>query len=167
MSLRNWYNCGTKHFHLTSVVRWKWKNQLHWVIKPVPHDLVRRIRLWRIKISGTWFEYLYWRISKIFFRYLFSCMGTYMIDWVGRTGSCHVLVCDRLSNWLLPVWGHVIRMKTSCRMTGSCHRLVCDGLPHELLPVSSWRRATTKVWAREAGREGESGLVRVCVCACV
>jgi len=55
MPLRNWYNCSTKHFHLTSVVRWKWKNQLDWVIKPVPHDLVRRIRFWRIKISGTWF----------------------------------------------------------------------------------------------------------------
>ena len=49
------FNCGTDHFHLTSVVRWKWKNQLDWVIKPVPHDLVRRIRFWRIKISGTWF----------------------------------------------------------------------------------------------------------------
>jgi len=55
MPLRNWYNCGTNHFHLTSVVRCKWKNQLYWVIKPVPHDLVRRIRFWRIKISGTWF----------------------------------------------------------------------------------------------------------------
>ena len=54
-ALRNWYNCGTNHFHLTSVVRWKWKNQLDWVIQPVPHDLVRRIRFWRIKISGTWF----------------------------------------------------------------------------------------------------------------
>ena len=31
------------------------KNQLDWVIKPVPHDLVRRIRFWRTKISGTWF----------------------------------------------------------------------------------------------------------------
>ena len=55
MPLRNWYNCGTNHFHLTSVVGWKWKYQLDWVIKPVPHDLVRRIRFWRIKISGTWY----------------------------------------------------------------------------------------------------------------
>jgi len=37
------------------MVSWKWKNQLEWVIKPVPHDLVRRIRFWRIKISGRWF----------------------------------------------------------------------------------------------------------------
>jgi len=55
MPLRNWYKCSTKHFQLTSMVKWKWKNQLDWVIKPVPHDLVRRIRFWRIKISGTWF----------------------------------------------------------------------------------------------------------------
>ena len=38
-----WY----KHFHQTIVVRWKWKPQLDGVIKPVPHDLVRRIRFWR------------------------------------------------------------------------------------------------------------------------
>ena len=29
-----------KHFKVTSVVWWKWKTQLDWVIKPVPHDLV-------------------------------------------------------------------------------------------------------------------------------
>ena len=51
MSLRNWYNCGTKHFHQTSVVWWNLKRntQLDWLIKPVLHDLVRRIRFWRIK----------------------------------------------------------------------------------------------------------------------
>jgi len=84
MPLRNWYNCGTKHFHQTSVVWWKWKTQLDWVIKPVPHDLVWRIRFWRKKISGTWFKYLYWTISKILFWNLFICKETYMIDWVGR-----------------------------------------------------------------------------------
>ena len=31
------------------------KKPTNWVIKPVPHDLVRRIRFWRIQISGTWF----------------------------------------------------------------------------------------------------------------
>ena len=31
----------------------KWPTD--WVIKPVPHDIVRRIRFWEIKISGTWF----------------------------------------------------------------------------------------------------------------
>ena len=31
------------------------KNPTRWVIKPVPHELVRRIRFWRIKVSGTWF----------------------------------------------------------------------------------------------------------------
>ena len=84
MPLRNWYNCGTKHFHQTSVVWWKWKPQLNWVIKPVPHDLVRRIRFWRIKSPEHDFKYLYWAISKIRFWNLFTCMGTYMIDWVGR-----------------------------------------------------------------------------------
>ena len=29
------------------------KTQLDGVIKPVPHDLARKIRFWRIKISGT------------------------------------------------------------------------------------------------------------------
>ena len=28
VALRNWYNCGTKHFQLTMVVRWKRKTQL-------------------------------------------------------------------------------------------------------------------------------------------
>jgi len=55
MPLRNWYNCGTNHFHQTSVVWGKWKTQPDWVIKAVTHDLVRRIRFLRMKISGTWF----------------------------------------------------------------------------------------------------------------
>ena len=45
----------SNHFQQTSVVWWKSKTQLGWVIKPVPHNLVRRIRFWRKKISGTWF----------------------------------------------------------------------------------------------------------------
>ena len=47
--LRSWYLSGTKHFRPTILVVPKWKGQLGWVIKPVPHDLVRRIRFWRIK----------------------------------------------------------------------------------------------------------------------
>jgi len=65
MPLRNWYNCGTNHFHLTGVVWWKWRTQPDWVIKPVTHDLVRRIRFWRIKIAEHDFKYLYWTISKM------------------------------------------------------------------------------------------------------
>jgi len=53
--LGNWYNCGTNHFHQTSVILWNWKAQPDWVMNPVTHDFVRRIRFWRIKISGTWF----------------------------------------------------------------------------------------------------------------
>ena len=30
------------------------------------------------------FKYLYWTMSKIKFWNLFTCKGTYMIDWVGR-----------------------------------------------------------------------------------
>ena len=55
MPFQNWYTANTNHFHLTDSVRWKWKTQPDWVINPVTHDLVRRIRFWRKKISGTWF----------------------------------------------------------------------------------------------------------------
>jgi len=55
MPFRNWYTANTNHFHLTDSVGWKWKTQPDWVIKPITHDLVRRIRFWRLKISGTWF----------------------------------------------------------------------------------------------------------------
>ena len=47
-------------------------------------DLVRRIRLWRIKLSEKWFKYLYWTMSKIFSVNLFTCKWTWMNDWVGR-----------------------------------------------------------------------------------
>jgi len=77
--LRNWYNCCTKHFPQTSVVWWKQKAKLDWVINPVPHDLVRRIRFWRIKSPEHDFTYLYWTIRKIPFWFLFTCKGTYKI----------------------------------------------------------------------------------------
>ena len=35
------------------MVRRKWKTRLDWVIKPVLHDLVRRLRFWRIKSGKT------------------------------------------------------------------------------------------------------------------
>jgi len=55
MPFQNWYTANTNHFRLTDSVRWKSETQLGWVINPVPHNLVRRIRFWRIKMSGTWF----------------------------------------------------------------------------------------------------------------
>ena len=55
MHLRNWYIFGTNHFKMISDVRQKWKNQLGWLINPVRHDLVRRMRFWRPKICRTWF----------------------------------------------------------------------------------------------------------------
>jgi len=84
-ALRSWYLCGAKHFHPTMMVGWKWKPQLDWVIKQVPHDLVRRIRFWRIKSTEQDFTYLYWTISKIIFWNLFTGKGSQIIDWVGRT----------------------------------------------------------------------------------
>jgi len=45
-----------KSFPADRSVRRTSKNQLGWVINPVPHNLVRRIRFWRIKISSTWFN---------------------------------------------------------------------------------------------------------------
>jgi len=55
MPFPNWYTANTNDFHLTDSVMWKSKNQLGWVINTVPHNIVRRIRFWRTKISGTWF----------------------------------------------------------------------------------------------------------------
>jgi len=51
---------------------------------PVPHNLVRMTRFWRIKSLEQDFKYLYWTISQIKFWNLFTCKGTYIIDWVGR-----------------------------------------------------------------------------------
>ena len=52
MPFQNWYTANTNHFPPTDSVRWKFKKQQGSVINPVPHNLVRRIRFWRIKISG-------------------------------------------------------------------------------------------------------------------
>jgi len=57
MPVQNWYTANTNHFHLTDSVRWKSTRQLYWVINPVPHDLVRRIRFWRIKSPEQDFKY--------------------------------------------------------------------------------------------------------------
>ena len=45
---------------------------------------VSRAPLWIMKL---YFRYLYWTITKILFWNLFTCKGTYMIDWVGRSAS--------------------------------------------------------------------------------
>jgi len=74
------------------LIWWKWKTQLDWVIKPVPHDLVLRIRFWGIKSPEQEFKYLYWTIRKILSWNLFTCKGTWMIDWVGWV-CVYVCVC--------------------------------------------------------------------------
>jgi len=61
-----WYHSGTKHFHPTILVGWKRKSQLRWVIKPVPHNIVQRIRFWKIKSSEHDLKYLYWTFRKLF-----------------------------------------------------------------------------------------------------
>jgi len=40
MPRRSWSNCGTKVSASQISVSRKWKTQLDWVIKPVPHDLM-------------------------------------------------------------------------------------------------------------------------------
>ena len=87
MPSRHWYTASTNHFQLTDSVSWKWKTQPDWVIKPVTHDLVWRIRFWRIKSPEHDCKYLYWTISKILPTNLFTCKGTYMTDWVGRSSE--------------------------------------------------------------------------------
>ena len=49
-------------------------------IKPVPHDLVRRIRFWTIKSPEQDFKYLYWTISKILFWNLLTCTARSVED---------------------------------------------------------------------------------------
>jgi len=83
MPLRSWYKCGTKHFHPTMMVWWKWKTQLDWVIKPVSHDLVRRIRFWRIKTPEQDFKYLYWTIRKMLSEIYFLVREHKWLIWSG------------------------------------------------------------------------------------
>ena len=63
MTFENWYTANTNHFRLTAwqiSVRRKSKTQLGWVINPVLHYLVRRIRFWRIKSLEQDFKNLYY-----------------------------------------------------------------------------------------------------------
>jgi len=86
MPFQNWYTANTNHFHLTDSVRWKSKDQLGWVINPVPHNLVRRIRFWRIKISGTWFYiFVLDRELNTFLRSIYLQGNIH--DWLGRVVS--------------------------------------------------------------------------------
>ena len=79
----NWYKkLSRDHTDLVEI-----KSQLGWVIKPRlcgPHNLVQRIRSWRIKSLEQDFEYLYWKISNILFWNLFTSKWTEFIDWFGR-----------------------------------------------------------------------------------
>jgi len=96
MPFQNWYTVNRNHFHLTDSVRWKSKTQLGWEINIVPHNLVRRIRFGQQNLQEQNFKYLYWTISKTIFLNLFTCKGTYMIDWVGRHDSrvSVIYTCD-------------------------------------------------------------------------
>ena len=85
--VKAWYEPGTKYFHLTILVRWKSTIQQCWGIKPVPHDLMRRIKFWSLKSLEKDCKYLYWKISKTLFRNLYTFRVTYIIDWFVFTRS--------------------------------------------------------------------------------
>ena len=74
------WGTGTQLVHISSIrqisVGRKWRSQLCWVIKAVPHNLVRRIWVWKIKSSEHDFKDLYWTISKILFWNGFTSKGT-------------------------------------------------------------------------------------------
>jgi len=57
LSFGNWYLTGINRFRLTILIRQKWTTQQCWVIKPVPHNLVWRIRAGNISSSAQ-----YWNI---------------------------------------------------------------------------------------------------------
>jgi len=48
----SWYLTGTKHFCMTILVRRKWTTQPCWIMKPVPHNLVRMVRFWIINFRN-------------------------------------------------------------------------------------------------------------------
>ena len=52
LAFESWYLTGTNHFRLTILVRRNCMTQPWWVINPVPHNLVRRIRSWSIWSSA-------------------------------------------------------------------------------------------------------------------
>jgi len=49
------FQTNTNHSKMTDSVRYKWKTHPDWVIQPLIHNLVQRIRFSKIKISGEWF----------------------------------------------------------------------------------------------------------------
>jgi len=83
LPFRGWYLIGTKYFRLMRLIWRKWKSQMGWVIKPVLHNLVPRIRFWIwSSYSGEDFKYLYRTISRTLFWNLFPNKGKYIVDWV-------------------------------------------------------------------------------------
>jgi len=104
MPLRNWYTANTNHFNLTDSVSIKWKTQPDSVIEPITHDLVRRIRFWRIKSPEHDFKYLHWTISKTLSANLFTCKGTYMTDWVGRLSQPIPLLLIQFASGITVFW---------------------------------------------------------------
>jgi len=105
---------GTKYFHLTILVRWKSTTEQCWGIKPVPHNLVQRIKFWSLKSREQDFEYLFWRISSLLLWNTHANKGTYIIDWVGRerwmsrvscmNESCFMYQWVVFHAWMSGVW---------------------------------------------------------------
>jgi len=57
MPLVSWYPASTHHFHPTDFCRAEMKEPTMLSNKAVPHDLLRRIRFWRIKSSEQDFKF--------------------------------------------------------------------------------------------------------------
>jgi len=96
MPVQNWYT----DIQIIKFVRRKSKTQLGWVINLVPQNFVRRIRSWRTNCLEQDLKYFYWTICKSIFWNLFTCKGTWMIDWVGRIYmNVYVFVTRMNESW--------------------------------------------------------------------
>ena len=92
MPFGSWYLNCTNYFRLTILVRRKWTSQTCRVIKPVPHNLVQRIRSWNIVSSETDFVYLYWKTSKIILKS--GSQSVYTNHGLGRADFIEFIVAE-------------------------------------------------------------------------
>jgi len=90
------YLTGTKYFLPISLVGWKWKSQQGWVIKPVRHNLVRRIDSWSIGSKTRFFIFV---LNDEWNKFLKSGNRAENIHyWLGRAGTCGQ-VCMGETRW--------------------------------------------------------------------
>ena len=172
MPLRSWYLSGTKKFHSTILVGWKWQSKLGWVIKSALHNLVQMIRIWRMKSSQQDSKYWYWTISKTLFWNLFTSQWTYMIDWVGRMYGCvcifiHMYVflclwlcqCLCMSVCVLSV-SVSVSVPVQFYMSVFVRACVCD-------PYRCWRRNSNSIGAGGYRYRQFFWIMRIYIYVCV